>query len=88
MFSNPGESGDIIAAAYRLDPAETRELIRRLIKIRVDGRPYFNEGRFYLDGLNRMLKMQENVGSVTGTYDLMGSIDMRFLPPDLQEPVR
>jgi hypothetical protein len=88
MYAHPEEAADIIAAAYRLDPAETRLLMAELIKVKVDGRPYFNEGRFYLDGIVRMLKMQENVGSVTGPYDLAASIDMRFLPADLQEPVK
>jgi NitT/TauT family transport system substrate-binding protein len=88
MYSNPDEAADIIAKAYRLDPGDMRKMMARLITVKVDGRPYFNEGRFYLDGIERMLKMQENVGAVTGTYDLAASIDMRFLPADLQEPVK
>jgi NitT/TauT family transport system substrate-binding protein len=88
MYSNTDEAADMIAKAYRLDPGEMRKMMARLTKVKVDGRPYFNEGRFYLDGIARMLKMQENVGAVTGSYDLAGSIDMRFLPEDLQEPVR
>ena len=86
MYSNPDEAADLIASAYRLDPADIRKMLAELIKVKVDGRPYFNEGRFYIDGIERMLKMQENVGSVTGTYDLPGSIDMRFLPADLRQP--
>lgn len=88
MYSNPDEAADIIAAAYRLDPGDMRKMLARLIKVKVDGRPYFNEGRFYLDGIARMLKMQENIGAVTGTYDLPASIDMSFLPADLQQPVK
>jgi len=88
MYSNPDEAADMIAKQYRLDPGDMRQMMARLIQVKVDGRPYFNEGRFYLDGIARMLKMQENVGAVTGTYDLMKSIDMGFLPADLQEPVR
>jgi NitT/TauT family transport system substrate-binding protein len=88
MYSNPDEAADIIAKAYRLDPTEMRAMLARLVKVKVDGRPYFNEGRFYLDGIARMLKMQENVGAVTGTYDLPAAIDMRFLPADLQQPVK
>ena len=84
MYAHPDEAGDIIAVAYRLDPGDMRKMLAELIKVKVDGRTYFNEGRFYMDGIQRMLKMQENVGSVTGTYDLPGSIDMRFLPADLQ----
>ncbi len=88
MYSNTDEAADMIAKAYRLDPGEMRTMLHRLVMVKVDGRPYFNEGRFYLDGIARMLKMQENVGAVTGTYDLAASIDMRFLPADLQEPVK
>ena len=32
--------------------------------MKVDGRPYWNEGRIYLDGIDRMLKMQESIGNV------------------------
>ena len=88
MYSHPDEAADIIAAAYRLDPGDMRKMLAGLIKVKVDGRPYFNEGRFYMDGIERMLKMQENVGAVTGTYDLAGSIDMRFLPDDLRQPAK
>ncbi len=86
MYSHPDEAADMIAKVYRLDPGDMRTMLARLIKVKVDGRVYFNEGRFYLDGIRRMLKMQENVGAVTGTYDLDASIDMSFLPDDLQEP--
>jgi len=88
MYSNPDEAADIIAEAYRLEPADMRAMLARLIKVKVDGRPYFNEGRFYLDGIDRMLKMQENVGAVTGTYDVRAAIDMSFLPADLRNPVQ
>jgi NitT/TauT family transport system substrate-binding protein len=88
MYAHPDEAGDIIAAAYRLDPADMRKMMEDLVKVKVAGRTYFNEGRFYIDGIERMLKMQENIGTVTGTYDLMGSIDMRFLPEDLQKPAQ
>ena len=88
MYSNPDEAADIIAQAYRLDAGDMRKMLAELIKVKVDGRPYFNEGRFYLDGIQRMLQMQEHIGAVTGTYDLPGSIDMSFLPADLQQPVK
>ena len=67
MNAHPDEAADIIAKEYRLDPGETRVMMEHLVEVKVDGRLYFNEGRFYLDGIARMLKMQENVGAVTGT---------------------
>ena len=57
-------------------------------RCRVDDRPYWNEGRIYFDGINRMLKMQENIGNVKPPYDVEKVTDTRFLPDDLKEPVR
>jgi len=88
IYTNPNEAADMIAKEYRLDPAAMRVMLAGLVKVKVDGRPYFNEGRFYMDGIRRMLKMQEDNGAVEGPYDLAASIDMRFLPADLQEPAR
>ena len=52
------------------------------------GRPYWNEGRIYLDGINRMLKMQESIGNVKPPYDVEKVTDTQFLPDDLKEVVR
>jgi NitT/TauT family transport system substrate-binding protein len=86
MYAHPDEAADIAARAYRLDPGAVRIMLARQLKVNVAGRPYFNEGRFYLGGIDRMLEMQVNVGAVTGAFDVRKVIDMRFLPEDLQEP--
>jgi NitT/TauT family transport system substrate-binding protein len=88
MHEHPDEAADIIAATNRIDPAATRELVRKLLDVKVDGRPYWNEGRIYFDGINRMLKMQESIGNVQPPYDVEKVTDTRFLPDDLKEPVR
>ena len=88
MNAHPDEAADIIARHNRIDPAATRELVRRLLAVRVDGRPYWNEGRVYLDGLNRMLKMQESIGNVKPPYDVEAVTDTRFLPDDLKQIVK
>ena len=88
MRANPDEAGDIIAKHNRIDPAATRALVRRLLEVKVDGRPYWNEGQIYLDGINRMLKMQESIGNVKPPYDVEAVTDTRFLPDDLKQVVR
>jgi len=88
MNLQPDEAANIIARVNRIDPDATRALVRKLLAVRVDGRPYWNEGRIYFDGINRMLKMQESIGNVTPPYDVEKVTDTRFLPDDLKEPVR
>ncbi|HET7884555.1 MAG TPA: ABC transporter substrate-binding protein [Acetobacteraceae bacterium] len=88
MNEHPDEAADIIARVNRIDQEATRALLRKLLAVRVDGRPYYNEGRIYFDGINRMLKMQESIGNVQPPYDVEKVTDTRFLPDDLKEPVR
>ena len=88
MNEHPDEAADIIAKTNRIDQESTRALVRKLLAVRVDDRPYWNEGRIYLDGINRMLKMQENIGNVKPPYDVEKVTDTRFLPDDLKQVVR
>jgi NitT/TauT family transport system substrate-binding protein len=88
MNEHPDEAADIIAKTNRIDQEATRALVRKLLAVRVDDRPYWNEGRIYLDGINRMLKMQENIGNVKPPYDVEKVTDTRFLPDDLKQVVR
>ena len=78
MNEHPDEAADIIAKINRIDQEATRALVRKLLAVRVDGRPYWNEGRIYLDGINRMLKMQENIGNVKPPYDVEKVTDTRI----------
>jgi NitT/TauT family transport system substrate-binding protein len=87
MRAHPDEAADIIAQYNRIDPAATRTLLRKLLAVRVSERPYYNEGRIYLDGINRMLQMQETIGNVSPPYNVEKVMDTRFLPDDLKEPV-
>lgn len=88
MNEHPDEAADIIARVNRIDPEATRVLVRKLLAVRVDGRSYWNEGRIYFDGIERMLKMQESIGNVKPPYDVEKVTDTRFLPDDLKRPVR
>jgi NitT/TauT family transport system substrate-binding protein len=88
MQAHPDEAADIIARVNRIDPQATRDLLHKLLAVKVDGRPYWNEGRIYLDGIDRMLKMQESIGNVKPPFDVEKVMDIRFLPDDLKEPVR
>ncbi len=88
MQAHPDEAADIIARVNRIDPQATRDLLHKLLAVKVDGRPYWNEGRIYLDGIDRMLKMQESIGNVKPPFDVEKVMDTRFLPDDLKEPVR
>jgi NitT/TauT family transport system substrate-binding protein len=88
MQAHPDEAADIIARVNRIDQEATRALVRKLLAVRVDGRPYWNEGRIYFDGIDRMLKMQESIGNVRPPYDVEKVTDTRFLPDDIKDPVR
>jgi NitT/TauT family transport system substrate-binding protein len=88
MNEHPDEAADIIARVNRIDPEATRDLLHKLLAVKVDGRSYWNEGRIYLDGIDRMLKMQESIGNVKPPFDVEKVMDTRFLPDDLKEPVR
>ena len=47
MQAHPDEAADIIARVNRIDPMATRDLLHKLLAVKVDGRPYWNEGRIY-----------------------------------------
>ena len=88
MQAHPDEAADIIATTNRIDQQATRALVRKLLAVNVDGRPYWNEGRIYFDGIDRMLKMQESIGNVQPPYNVEKVTDTRVLPDDLKEPGR
>ena len=88
MHEHPEEAADIIAATNRIDRDKTRALVKTLLAVKVDGRSYWNEGRIYFDGIDRMLKLQESIGNVQPPYNVEKFTDLRFLPDDLKEPVR
>jgi NitT/TauT family transport system substrate-binding protein len=83
MYSNPDEAAAIVADVYQLEPKIAREAIRNLTASRTP-RPYWGEGRFDIDGMNRMLEAQKVVGALSGDVDWSKIIDKSFLPDDLK----
>jgi len=86
IYAHPDESAEIVAKAYKLDPAVARQAIHNLIRPGKPGAlPYWGLGRFDIAGMNRMLEAQKAVGALSGSVDWNRMIDRRFLPPDQQK---
>jgi NitT/TauT family transport system substrate-binding protein len=83
MYSNPDDAAAIVADAYQLDLKIARDAIHNLTSSRTP-RPYWGEGRFDIDGMNRMLEAQKVVGALSGDVDWSKIIDKNFLPDDLK----
>jgi NitT/TauT family transport system substrate-binding protein len=88
MYEHPDEAGEIVAKSMNVTAEIGRKALRRVIAINISGVPYFGEGQFHLDGLQRMVDVQKSLGAVKGDVDLAKYIDTRFLPDDLKQPVK
>lgn len=88
IYEHPDEAGEIIARSMNVTTEIGRKAVHRLISINTDGVPYFGEGQFHLDGLQRMVDVQKSLGAVKGDIDLSKYIDTQFLPDDLKQPVK
>ena len=85
MYAHPDEAGDIVAAAYHLDPAVARSAVRNLTAPQgKTGLRYWGAGDFHIDGMNRMIDAQKLVGAISGDVDWSTVIDTSFLPDDLK----
>jgi NitT/TauT family transport system substrate-binding protein len=84
MIANPDEAGDIVAKAYNLDPAVGRSAVHYLTTVKTQGLPYWGQGDFHMEGLQRMIELQKTIGAITGEVDLATIIDTQFLPNDLK----
>ncbi len=84
MIANPDEAGDIVAKVYNLDPAVARSAVHYLTTVKTAGLPYWGQGDFHLEGLQRMIALQKSIGAITGEVDLATIIDTQFLPSDLK----
>ncbi|SKA34984.1 NitT/TauT family transport system substrate-binding protein [Enhydrobacter aerosaccus] len=76
--SNPDEAADIVAKAYSGDAALYRRVFRNLVSIH-----YWSDGRFDLEGMNRMVEGLQIVGKQTGPVDWSKIVDRSLLPADL-----
>jgi NitT/TauT family transport system substrate-binding protein len=83
MYSNPDDAAAIVADVYQIDPAVAQAAIRNITATRTP-LPYWGEGRFDLDGMNRMLEAQKVVGALSGEVDWSKIIDKNFLPDELK----
>jgi NitT/TauT family transport system substrate-binding protein len=84
MKQHPDEAGDIVAAAYNIDPEVGRSAVRYLTTTTTDGVPYWGEGEIHMAGLRRMIELQKTIGAVTGSVDLSKIVDTQYLPDDLK----
>ncbi len=85
MYDHPDEAGDIVAAAYNLEPSVARSAVRNLTAPQgTTGLPYWGPGDFHIDGMNRMIEAQKLVGAISGDVDWSKVIDTSFLPDDLK----
>jgi NitT/TauT family transport system substrate-binding protein len=88
MYEHPDEAGEIVARSMNVPADIGRQAMRRLVAIRTAGVPYFGEGQFHLEGLQRMVDVQKSLGAVRGDIDLSKYIDTRFLPDDLKQAAK
>jgi NitT/TauT family transport system substrate-binding protein len=84
MIEHPDESGDLITTDFNIPPDVAKNAIRNLTQSSTQGVPYWGEGQFHLDGMNRIIEVQKSVGALSGEFDLSKMIDTQFLPDDLK----
>jgi len=83
MHANPKEAAQIIASAYKMEPAVIENAIRQT-GATVDGITYWGPGRINYKGLDNMIRAQKLVGAVKGDVDWSKIVDESFLPEDLR----
>ena len=79
---NPAEAAEILARAYKLEPAVAKSAIDGIM-----GTPgtYWSPGQFDYPGMDAMLKGLQLVGAVeSGPFDWSSVIDESLLPADLR----
>jgi NitT/TauT family transport system substrate-binding protein len=86
MHQNPDEAGDIVARHYNLSPEVARAAVRNLTSSRTQGVEYWGSGQFNMDGLRRMIEVQQGLGALGPNVDLDRIVDTQFLPEDIRRP--
>ncbi len=77
---NPAESAEILARAYKLEPAVARAAIDSILSA---GGTYWSPGRLDYEGMDAMLKGLQLVGAVeSGPFDWGSVVDESALPAD------
>jgi NitT/TauT family transport system substrate-binding protein len=86
IYANPNEAAAVLARVHRMDPNITRKAVNNLVRGQINGVGYWGEGGIRMGSLQRMLKMQEDLGTIALGYDIKALIDTSFLPEDMREP--
>jgi len=79
IAAHPDEAADIVAKAYNIDAASTREVFRHFLEI-----GYWSEGAFDYAAMDRMVEGLQIVGKLKEPMEWRKVVDASFLPPDLQ----
>ncbi len=79
ILAHPDEAAGIVAKAYNIDAALTREVFRHFLEI-----GYWSEGAFDYAAMDRMVEGLQIVGKLKGPMDWKKVVEAGFLPPDLQ----
>lgn len=77
--AHPDEAAEIVARAYSGDATLYAKVFKRFIAFH-----YWSDGRFDLDGMDRMVEGLRIVGKQNGPVDWSKMIDKSFLPADLK----
>ncbi len=84
MSAHPDEAAEIVAKAYNIDLDVAKSTINNLVAPSKSGVPYWGHGNFDLAGMDRMIRAQKLVGSLTGDVDWSKIVDTSFLADDLK----
>ena len=77
--SNPQESADIFARAYKLDPSVSRSAIEHVLASKS---PYWSLGGFDYEGMNTVLSAMRRVNALEGDFEWSKVVDEHFLSAD------
>ena len=89
MKAHREESADIIAKAYKMEPAVVMTIMKMLIdEGSVEGIPYWGVGNINYAGLENMLDAARISGLVVGEFDVKKYVDESALPADLRSKAK
>jgi NitT/TauT family transport system substrate-binding protein len=85
IYENPAEAAKLIAPEYNLDVGVTQQILEALIaSTEATGVPYWGPGDIRYEPMDNMIKVQKDVGALTGDVNWADLVDESFLPDDLK----
>lgn len=85
IYFNPFEAAKLIAPAYNLDVETTKDILLSLIaSTNPSGVPYWGPGDIRYGPMDNMIKVEKEMGSITGDVNWADLVDESFLPQDLR----